>query len=71
MCIRDRIRRAPAPAFGTRRLDVQDLTTRLEVAQPIAGGYDLMGYDVDDVCHDVLDHYERWAASSAIVADGR
>lgn len=62
------IRRAPAPSFGTRRLDSRDLTTRLEVAQHGAGGYDLMGYDGEDVCHDVLDHYERWAASSALVA---
>ncbi|WP_022924728.1 choline BCCT transporter BetT [Serinicoccus marinus] len=65
------IRRTPAPTFGTRSLDARDRTTRLQVAQPIAGGYDLMGYDAEDVCHDVLDQYERWAASSAMVAEGR
>ncbi|ANS78158.1 High-affinity choline uptake protein BetT [Serinicoccus hydrothermalis] len=65
------IRRSPAPAFGTRSLDAHDRTTRLQVAQPIVGGYDLMGYDAEDVCHDVLDHYERWAASSVMVAEER
>ncbi|WP_151524066.1 choline BCCT transporter BetT [Serinicoccus kebangsaanensis] len=64
------VRRGPAPTYGLGRL-AHDRTTRLQVAQPIAGGYDLMSYDVEDVCHDVLDQYERWAASSARVAEQR
>ncbi|GAB3106210.1 choline BCCT transporter BetT [Janibacter alkaliphilus] len=68
-CYLVQVRRTPAPSYGARMLEADDTTTLLEVALPTGVSYDLMDYDGDEVCHDVLDHYERWANSSAAVAD--
>ncbi|XVX19424.1 choline BCCT transporter BetT [Actinomycetota bacterium] len=61
------VRRTPAPSFGARMIEADDMTTTLEAALPTGGSYDLMGYSSDQVCHDVLDHYERWASSAGFV----
>ncbi len=63
------IHSTPAPSFGTLRLEADDTTTHLEVGLPSGGGYDIMGYSGEDIGHDVMDHYERWLNSSAIVAE--
>ena len=63
------VRRQPAPSFGARMLEADDMTTTLEVTLPAGGGYDLMPFDRDQVCHSVLDHYERWAASAVGVSE--
>ncbi|HHU37687.1 MAG TPA: choline BCCT transporter BetT [Propionibacterium sp.] len=57
------VRVTPAPSFGARMLEGDDLTHTVEVELPTGGRYSLMSYTTDQVCHDVLDHYERWAAS--------
>ena len=56
-----RMVQAPVPAYGAVVHEADDLTVRLEV-RPRGGGqgYDLMDWSVDQVAHDVLDHYERW-----------
>ena len=59
-----RIRRSPAPVFGARFPEARDMTTILAVELPSGGGYDLMGYSEEQVCHDVLDHYQRWASTA-------
>ncbi len=45
------------------------MTTVLEVVLPTGGRYSLMDRSQDEICHDVLDHYERWATSSATTAE--
>ena len=57
------VRSMPAPSFGTRMIEGDDVTHAVEVALPTGGRYSLLDHDVDQVCHDVLDHYERWATS--------
>ena len=63
------VRRVPAPSFGARVREADDLTTTLSVALPTGGGYDLITYEGEQVRHDVLDHYERWASSTAYLHD--
>lgn len=53
------MRRVPAPSYGARVLESDDLTTELQVRLPSGERYDLVGYTRDEVCGDVLDHYER------------
>lgn len=57
------VRVVPQPSYGARLLEADDTTTRLEVALPTGEVYDVLGYDADALCHDVLDHYERWASA--------
>ncbi|MDO5534188.1 MAG: choline BCCT transporter BetT [Propionibacteriaceae bacterium] len=58
------VRSLPAPSFGGARLmESDDLTHVVETELPTGGRYSLMAYSTDQVCHDVLDHYERWATS--------
>ena len=57
------VRSMPAPSFGTRMIEGDDVTHAVEVALPTGGRYSLLDHNVDQVCHDVLDHYERWATS--------
>ncbi len=59
-------RRVAAPSFGTRMIEADDRTTRLEVALPTGGGYDVFTYSEEEVCHDVLDHFERWSAAGSL-----
>jgi choline/glycine/proline betaine transport protein len=59
-------RRVPAPSYGVRMIEADDRTTRLEVALPSGGGYDVFSYSGEEVCHDVLDHFERWTAAGRI-----
>lgn len=61
-----RSRRVAAPSYGARMLEADDRTTRLEVALPTGGGYDVFEYSGEEVCHDVLDHFERWSSASVI-----
>lgn len=61
-----RARRTPAPSYGVRMIEADDRTTRLEVALPSGGGYDVLSYSGEEVCHDVLDHFERWAAAGRL-----
>ncbi|WP_394277796.1 choline BCCT transporter BetT [Luteococcus sp.] len=63
-----RLRRVPAPAYGARMIEADDTSTRVEVALPGVAAYDLISYNEDQVCHDVLDAYERHLeANRAIV----
>lgn len=57
------VRSAPAPSFGARMLEGDDITHVVEVELPTGGRYSLLAYNIDQVCHDVLDHYERWSHS--------
>lgn len=57
------VRSMPAPSFGARMIEGDDVTHVVETELPTGGRYSLLAYNVDQVCHDVLDHYERWAAS--------
>ncbi len=59
-------RRVPAPSYGVRMIEADDRTTRLEVALPSGGRYDVFSYSGEEVCHDVLDHFERWTAAGRI-----
>lgn len=61
-----RIRRQLAPSFGARVREADDQTTTLDVDLPTGGSYDLMAYDVDQVCSAVLDHYVRWSEDMAL-----
>ena len=61
-----RARPVPAPSYGARMIEVDDRTTRLEVALPGGGGYDVIDYSGEDICHDVLDHFERWTVAGAL-----
>ncbi|MGJ3508142.1 choline BCCT transporter BetT [Enemella sp. A6] len=63
------VRRHLAPSFGARVIEADDMTTTLEVNLPVGGGYDLMPFDRDQVCDSVLDHYERWVASTVGLND--
>lgn len=56
-----RVRRQAAPSFGARVIEADDETTTLDVDLPTGGSYDVMAYDMDQVCNAVLDHYERWS----------
>ncbi|MBO3142387.1 BCCT family transporter [Dermatophilus congolensis] len=53
------IRTVAAPSYG-RALDVEDVTTRLEVNGISDEPYDVFGYSTDELRHDILDHYERY-----------
>ena len=59
------VRRSPAPSYGAGVREADDMTTVLEVVLPTGGRYSLLDRSQDEICHDVLDHYERWATSSA------
>lgn len=61
-----RAHRVAAPSYGTRMIEADDRTTRLEVALPTGGGYDVFGYSGEEVCHDVLDHFERWSTAGVL-----
>ncbi|WP_435198532.1 choline BCCT transporter BetT [Janibacter sp. GS2] len=61
-----RARRVAAPSYGTRMIEADDRTTRLEVALPTGGGYDVFTYSGEEVCHDVLDHFERWSVAGRL-----
>ena len=61
-----RARRVPAPSYGARMLEADDRTTRLEVALPSGGGYDVFTYSGEEIGHDVLDHFERWSAAGTL-----
>ena len=61
------LRRRPAPSIGARLIEADDTTTTLEVSLPGGVSYDLMPFDKEQVCHAVLDHYERWASSTGEV----
>jgi choline/glycine/proline betaine transport protein len=61
-----RAHRVAAPSYGTRMIEADDRTTRLEVALPTGGGYDVFGYSAEEVCHDVLDHFERWSSAEVL-----
>ncbi|GAA3600922.1 choline BCCT transporter BetT [Marihabitans asiaticum] len=63
------VHRHLAPSYGTRMIEGDDMTTSLEVALPTGGTYGVLDYDHDEVCHDVLDHYQRWATSSVVAAE--
>ncbi|OFS16167.1 hypothetical protein HMPREF3099_00095 [Kytococcus sp. HMSC28H12] len=53
----------PRPSYGAGVIEADDTTTRLEVALPTGEVYDVLTSEPDALCHDVLDHYERWAAA--------
>lgn len=61
-----RAHRVAAPSYGTRMIEADDRTTRLEVALPTGGGYDVFGYSGEEVGHDVLDHFERWSTAGVL-----
>ncbi len=61
-----RAHQVPAASYGTRMREAKDVTTRLEVALPTGTSYDVYPYTGEQVCHDVLDHYERWTAARAM-----
>ena len=52
---------APVSAFGAVVHEADDVTVRLEVRTAGGRSYDVMGWSADQIAHDVLDHYERWA----------
>lgn len=60
------VRQVAAPSYGARMIEADDRTARLEVALPTGGGYDVFAYDREEVCHDVLDHLERWSAAGVL-----
>lgn len=64
-----RIRRVPAPSYGVRMIEADDTSTRVEVSLPGLAVYDLISYDQEQVCHDVLDAYERHAAAQRSVGE--
>ncbi|GAB3622908.1 choline BCCT transporter BetT [Mariniluteicoccus endophyticus] len=55
------VRQLPAPAYGGRMIESDDVTTQLEVAMPTGLVYEVYEYSGERICHDVLDHYERHA----------
>lgn len=57
------VRVVPRPSYGAGVIEADDTTTRLEVALPTGEVYDVLTSEPDALCHDVLDHYERWAAA--------
>lgn len=59
-------RRVPAPAYGARMIDSEDRTTRLEVALPTGGSYDVFTCSSEEIAHDVLDHFERWSTAGTL-----
>ncbi|WP_338747653.1 choline BCCT transporter BetT [Janibacter alittae] len=61
-----RARPGPAPSYGVRMIEADDRTTRLDVALPSGGGYDVFPYSEEEICHDVLDHFERWAVAGTL-----
>ena len=61
-----RARQVAAPSYGARMIEADDRTTRLEVSLPTGAGYDIFGYSEEEVCHDVLDHFERWSAAGEL-----
>ncbi|WP_156188203.1 hypothetical protein [Arsenicicoccus sp. oral taxon 190] len=44
------------------------MITQLQVALRTGVTYDVFGYTGEQVCHDVLDHYERYAHARARTA---
>ncbi|MDO5286300.1 MAG: choline BCCT transporter BetT [Actinomycetia bacterium] len=60
-----RVIEAPAAAYGAGLNEAEDVTHRLEVRLRGRVGYDVMDWSVDQVAHDVLDHYERWRLEHA------
>ncbi|MGO4956186.1 choline BCCT transporter BetT [Luteococcus sp. Sow4_B9] len=63
------VRRVPAPTYGARMIEADDFSTRVEAVLPSVGAYDLISYNEDQVCHDVLDAYERHLATTRAVAE--
>ena len=63
------LQQMPAPSYGARMIEADDTTASLEVALPTGGTYSVLDYDHDEVCHDVLDHYQRWSHSSVLTAE--
>ena len=61
-----RARQVAAPSYGARMIEADDRTTRLEVSLPTGAGYDIFDYSEEEVCHDVLDHFERWSAAGEL-----
>ena len=61
-----RAHRVAAQSYGARMIEADDRTTRLDVALPTGGGYDVFTYSGEEVCHDVLDHFERWSAAGQL-----
>lgn len=59
-------RQVPAPTYGPRMIEADDRTTRLEVALPTGGGYDVFTYSGEEIGHDVLDHFERWSTAGTL-----
>lgn len=59
-------RQVPAPSYGARMIDSDDRTTRLEVALPTGGSYDVFTCSQEEIAHDVLDHFERWSAAGTL-----
>lgn len=62
------VRRHPAPSYGSRMIEADDMTTQLEVALRSGVTYDVFGHTAEQVCHDVLDHYERYSHARARTA---
>ncbi|MBD2760513.1 choline BCCT transporter BetT [Yimella sp. cx-573] len=63
------VRLMKAPSYGSRMIEADDTTTVLEVVLPNGGAYDVIGYTHEQVCHDVLDHYEWWRSTRAAVSE--
>lgn len=59
-----RVHRVRKPAYGGRMIEADETTTRLDVVLPNDVAYDIYDYTSEQVCHDVLDHYERWAGTA-------
>ncbi|WIK64703.1 choline BCCT transporter BetT [Gleimia hominis] len=58
------VHRVLQPVYGGGRVSHQDDTTcRLQVSLPTGVNYNIYDYTEDQVCHDVLDHYERWVGT--------
>lgn len=63
------VRRMKAPSYGSRMIEADDQTTLLEVVLPSGGAYDVIAYSFEQICHDVLDHYEWWVSTQQAVSD--
>ena len=63
------LRRVPAPSYGARMIEADDTSTRVEAILPSVAPYDLIAYNEEQVCHDVLDAYERHLAATRSMAE--
>ena len=59
------IRRSSATSCGARTIGTDDVTIHLEVAFGEGLSYNIYPYECNQICNDVLDHYERYELVAA------